>query len=87
MNYLRGLCERLPAGAHMLTAEEIPPATEQNVAEVLTPEYSLTQALMAQSLLTADGWRKAFSEAGFEVVRLVPPNLPDCQLILVRKPI
>ncbi|WP_159929722.1 MULTISPECIES: cyclopropane-fatty-acyl-phospholipid synthase family protein [Nocardia] len=86
VNYLRGLCDRLPSGAYMLTAEEIPPATEQNVPEVLTPEYSLTQALMEQSLLTEDGWRKAFGEAGFDVVRIVQPNLPDCRLILTRKP-
>jgi SAM-dependent methyltransferase len=86
VEYLRGICDRLPAGAHMLTAEETPPAGEQNVPELLTPEYSLTQALMRQTLLTEDGWREAFTEAGFEVPAIVHPNLPDCRLILARKP-
>nr|WP_042178523.1 methyltransferase domain-containing protein [Kibdelosporangium sp. MJ126-NF4]CEL13234.1 LmbW protein [Kibdelosporangium sp. MJ126-NF4]CTQ98925.1 LmbW protein [Kibdelosporangium sp. MJ126-NF4] len=86
VDYLRGICRRLPKGAHVLTAEETPPSGEQNVPELLTPEYSLTQALMEQTLLTEDGWREAFTEAGFEVPKIVYPNLPDCRLILARKP-
>ena len=84
VNYLGDMAKRLPQGARLLTAEIVPPLTAQNVDEVLTPEYSLTQALMEQRLQSEDEWRQVFSEGGFEVERMVRADLPDCRIILAR---
>ncbi|MFB9451902.1 methyltransferase domain-containing protein [Dactylosporangium vinaceum] len=84
--YLRQIQQSLPAGAHMLTAEVAPPGCEADGVELFTPEYALTQALMEQRLLGEDGWRKAFTEAGFEIVDVVTPDLPEARIYLARKP-
>jgi SAM-dependent methyltransferase len=83
--YLRRIQESLSSGAHMLTAEILPPCCEDDGVELFTPEYALTQALMKQRLLDEEGWCRAFTEAGFEVVQIVIPDLPEGRIILARK--
>lgn len=83
--YLRQIQESLPSGAHMLTAEVAPPGCEEDGVELFTPEYALTQALMDQRLLDEPGWIRAFTEAGFELVRIAKPDLPEARIILARK--
>jgi SAM-dependent methyltransferase len=85
VNYLGQVAARLPSGAHLLTAEITPPERDRDAVEVLSPEYVLTQALMTQNLLSADGWRQAFTESGFQVRRIVRPNLPGARIILAQK--
>jgi SAM-dependent methyltransferase len=83
--YLRQIQESLPSGAHMLTAEVAPPGGEEDGVELFTPEYALTQALMEQRLLDEAGWSRAFTEAGFEIVQIAKPDLPEARIILARK--
>lgn len=87
VEYLAGLCRRLPAGAHVLTAEIAPPEQARNTSEYFSPEYVYTQALMAQHMMSGEDWGAAFTKAGFEVVRIVPGRLPGSRLVLVRKPL
>lgn len=84
--YLRQVQESLPRGAHVLTAEVAPPGAEPGTRERFAPEYALTQALMEQHLLNEDGWRRAFTDAGFEVREVIRPDLPEARLILAQKP-
>ncbi|MFI6044197.1 SAM-dependent methyltransferase [Nocardia sp. NPDC051321] len=84
--YLRQIQESLPKGAHMLTAEVGPPEFDKDSPELFTPEYALTQALMEQKLLDEDGWRRAFTDAGFEVRQVIRPELPEARIILAKKP-
>ena len=86
VDYLGQLRRRLPAGARMLTAEVCPPQCDQDTHELGSLEYTLTQAFMNQTLLSEDGWRRAFTEAGFEVERIVRPDLPETRIYLARKP-
>lgn len=83
--YLRQIQESLPSGAHMLTAEVAPPGCEQDGIELFTPEYALTQALMDQRLQDEEGWKRAFTEAGFEIVRVAGADLPEVRIFLARK--
>jgi 2-ketoarginine methyltransferase len=83
--YLRQIQESLASGAHMLTAEILPPGCEEGGVELFAPEYALTQALMEQRLLDEEGWSRAFTEAGFEIVEIVTPDLPEGRIILARK--
>lgn len=85
VSYLAQIHRSLPSGAHILTAEVAPPGTEDHGAELFTPEYALTQALMNQRLLDEHGWSRAFSDAGFDVIRVVKPDLPEGRIILARK--
>jgi SAM-dependent methyltransferase len=84
--YLRQIQESLPKGAHMLTAEVAPPRSGKGSTERFTPEYALTQALMEQRLLDEDGWRQAFTDAGFEVRQTIQPDLPEARILLAKKP-
>lgn len=84
--YLRQIQESLPSGAHMLTAEVAPPGCEEDGIELFTPEYALTQAMMEERLLDDAGWSRAFTSAGFEVVKITTPDMPEARIILVRKP-
>ena len=86
VDYLRALAQRLPAGAHLITAEIAPPRADHGTGELIAPEYAMTQALMEQRLFDERQWRQVFTEAGFEIQRFVRPNLPEGQLILARKP-
>ncbi|MGI8664462.1 MAG: class I SAM-dependent methyltransferase [Jatrophihabitans sp.] len=86
VDYLRAMCQRLPVGAHLMAAEIAPPREDHDTGELVSPEYTLTQALMKQILFDEQQWRQVFTEAGFEVVKVVHPNLPEAQLILARKP-
>jgi len=83
--YLRQVQESLPSGAHMLTAEVAPPGCEEDGIELFTPEYALTQALMEQRLLDEEGWKRAFTEAGFEVDRVAKADLPEVRIFLAHK--
>lgn len=83
--YLRQIHERLPSGAHMLTAEIAPPGCEVDGVELFTLEYALTQALMEQRLLDEAGWSRAFTEAGFEIVRIAKADLPEARIYLASK--
>jgi SAM-dependent methyltransferase len=83
--YLRQIQESLPSGAHMLTAEVAPPGSGDIGVELFAPEYALTQALMEQRLLDETGWTGAFTDAGFEVVEVVKPDLPEGRIILACK--
>ena len=87
VSYLTALNAKLPAGAYFLTAEIAPPETDPAANEQLTPEYSLTQALMKQTLMDETGWEKAFMESGFERPRVVYPDMPEARLYLARKPL
>jgi SAM-dependent methyltransferase len=87
VNYLTRTCERLPAGAYVLTCEVAPPTQSEDTAEAFGPEYVYTQALMSQGLMNGDQWSAAFTEAGFQVDRIVEGRLPGSRLILVRKPL
>jgi SAM-dependent methyltransferase len=86
VGYLEGMRRRLPAGAHLLTAEACPPEQDQDTREPLTPEYALTQAFMAQHLLPESEWRQVFEDAGFDVARIVRTDLPGGRVILARNP-
>jgi SAM-dependent methyltransferase len=83
--YLRQIQQSLASGAHILIAEIAPPGHEDDGVELFAPEYALTQALMEQRLLDEEGWRRAFTDAGFEVVQVVVPDLPEGRIILARK--
>jgi SAM-dependent methyltransferase len=85
VDYLGQLAGRLPSRAYLLTAEITPPEREHNAPELLSPEYVLTQAFMTQDLLGEEGWRQAFTESGFQVRRVVRPNLPGARIILAQK--
>ena len=86
IDYLSELCVRLPAGAHVLTAEISPPQLGHASTELVSPEYALTQALMAQTLMNEAGWRGAFEKAGFQVVEVLAADLPETNVYLVQKP-
>jgi SAM-dependent methyltransferase len=84
VGYLRGLGDRLPKGAHILTAEVTPPDEDAASAEPFSPEFTLVHALMRQTLLSEAGWRQAFGDAGFEVTETLRPNMPGGLLVLAR---
>ena len=87
VDYLTGLYRRLPAGAYVLTAEIAPPEQPVDTPEYFSPEYVYTQALMAQHMMSGDDWGTVFTQAGFDVTRIVPGRLPGSRLVLVRKPL
>lgn len=86
VSYLRELAAALPAGAHVLTAEVTPPPHGAEATDDLFgPEFALVHAIMGQRLLDEPGWRRAFTEAGFEVRETARPTMPDGLVILARK--
>ncbi|MFF4412596.1 SAM-dependent methyltransferase [Streptosporangium sp. NPDC001559] len=85
ISYLRGLAERLPAGAHVLAAEVLPPQRDRACPETFTPEFTLIHALMGQGLLSEEGWSDAFRQGGFEIRKTVRPNIPGGLLLLAQK--
>lgn len=86
IDFLRGLYARLPAGAHILAAEVLPPERDRAYPEIFTPEFTLIHALMGQGLLNEEGWCDAFRTAGFEIAKTVKMNIPSGLLLLARKP-
>ncbi|MFC6879170.1 MULTISPECIES: SAM-dependent methyltransferase [Actinomadura] len=85
VDYLRQLHARLPRGARALAAEISPPRVAFETPELVSPEYTLTQAFMSQRLLNEDEWRAVWEEAGFEMEKIVPTDLPETHLYLARK--
>jgi SAM-dependent methyltransferase len=83
--FLRGMAARLPAGAHVLAAEVLPPERDRAAPETFTPEFTLIHALMGQGLLSEQGWCDAFRAGGFEIEKTVRPNIPGGLLLLARR--
>lgn len=87
IRFLSDMASRLPAGAHLLTAEVEPAGQRNGATERFTPEFTFVHAMMRQSLLREQDWRDAFAEGGFEIRKVVRPNLPGGLLLLARKAI
>nr|WP_240979961.1 class I SAM-dependent methyltransferase [Streptomyces sp. HNM0574] len=85
VDYLRQLAARLPAGAHVLTAEVTATPSSTRTDDVFGPEFALVHSVMGQYLLDEDGWRRAFTEAGLTVKAMVRPAMPDGLLVLAQK--
>lgn len=83
VDFLRKLASRLPAGAHLLTAEVVPPE-EGDPTQRFTPEFDYVHAMMRQSLMTAEQWREALRDGGFEVQEMLDVDMPGGLLILAR---
>jgi len=86
IDFMSKLAGRLPAGAHLLAAEVVPPDGDGATDQRFTPEFDFVHAMMRQSLMTADEWRDAFEESGFQVQELLDADMPGSVLILGRKP-
>ncbi|HTZ43087.1 MAG TPA: class I SAM-dependent methyltransferase [Jatrophihabitans sp.] len=84
IEFVRGLSRRMPAGAHILAVEVQPPTRDRAAPETFTPEFTLIHALMGQGLLDEDGWRDAFDQGGFDVVKSEHPNIPGGVIMLAR---
>jgi phospholipid N-methyltransferase len=81
--FLEKLASRLPAGARLLTAEVVPPE-EGATTQRFTPEFDFVHAMMRQSLMSADAWRAALEEGGWEVEQMLDVPMPGGLLILAR---
>jgi SAM-dependent methyltransferase len=84
VDFLSRLSARLPAGAHLLTAEVVPPEGDGATAQRFTPEFDFVHAMMRQSLMSADAWREALKDGGFEVQEMLDVDMPGGLLILAR---
>jgi SAM-dependent methyltransferase len=84
VEFLTRLSSQLPGGAHLLTAEVVPPEGDGVTPQRFTPEFDFVHAMMRQSLMTADAWRDALGEGGFEVQETLDVDMPGGLLILGR---
>lgn len=84
VDFLSRLSSRLPAGAHLLAAEVVPPEGEGETGQRFTPEFDYVHAMMRQSLMSAADWRQVLKEGGFEVEELRDVDMPGGLLILAR---
>lgn len=83
VEYLGDLRRRLPAGAHLLTAEVEPPV-DQPDTQRFTPEFTYVHALMRQTLLSADDWANALQDGGFTVQQVRGNDMPGGVLLLAQ---
>jgi len=84
VGFLSKLSARLPAGAHLLTAEVVPPEGDGATSQRFTPEFDYVHAMMRQSLMSAGQWREALREGGFEVQEMLDVDMPGGLLVLGR---
>jgi SAM-dependent methyltransferase len=84
VEFLSKLSSRLPAGAHLLTAEVVPPEGDGETGQRFTPEFDYVHAMMRQSLMSAAEWRQVLKEGGFEVEEMRDVDMPGGLLILAR---
>lgn len=82
VEYLSDMASRLPAGAYLMAGEVQPPKHQAATTEWFSPEFTFIHALMRQSLLSENEWRKVLQEAGFTVQETVPLDLPGGVLLL-----
>lgn len=84
VEFLSRLSSQLPAGAHLLAAEVVPPEGEGRTGQRFTPEFDYVHAMMRQTLMSAAAWRQVLKEGGFEVKEMRDVDMPGGLLILAR---
>lgn len=85
VGFLSRLASVLSPGAHFLIAEVVPPITLEPIGERFTPEFTFVHALMRQSLLPEDAWRRGLRDGGFSMEEVLEVPMPGGRLILARK--